>query len=74
MRERYLLGAIGYQDAKAELAIAIAERYSQTRERFEEWKSRPDDLRDVLRTGAKVVSMEVMASVALVREKLGLAL
>jgi tryptophanyl-tRNA synthetase len=74
MRERYLLGAIGYEDAKAELAIAIAERYSEARERFEEWKGRPDDLRDVLRAGAKAVSMEVRASLAQVREKLGLAL
>lgn len=74
MHERYLLGAVGYEDAKAELAVAILERYSQARERFEEWKNRPDDLRDLLRAGAKVVSMEVRASVALVREKLGLAL
>jgi tryptophanyl-tRNA synthetase len=74
MRERYLLGAIGYEDAKAELAIAIAERYAEARERFEEWKGRPDDLRDVLRTGAKAVSMEVRASLVQVREKLGLAL
>ena len=74
MRERYLLGAIGYENAKAELAIAIAERYARARERFEEWTNRPDDLRDVLRAGAKAVSMEVTASVAQVREKLGLAL
>ena len=74
MHERYLLGAIGYEDAKAALAVAILERYSEAREFFEEWKSRPDDLRDLLRAGAKAVSMEVTASVALVREKLGLAL
>jgi tryptophanyl-tRNA synthetase len=74
MHERYLLGAIGYEDAKAELAIAIAERYSLAREHFEGWKNRPDDLRDILRAGAKAISMEVKASLALVREKLGLDL
>ena len=74
MRERYTTGAIGYDEAKAELAIAIAERYSQARDYFEEWKSRPDDLRDILRKGAHVVSTEVRATLALVREKLGLAL
>jgi len=74
MRERYLTGNVGYEVAKAELATAIAEYYSEARERFEDRKNRPDDLRDVLRKGAQVVSKEVRATLALVREKLGLAL
>jgi len=74
MREKYIAGSIGYGEAKAELAIAVAERYSEAREHFEEWKDRPDDVRDVLRKGAQVVSMEVKATLVLVREKLGLAL
>ena len=74
MRERYQGGRIGYEDAKFELAVAIAERYSKSREIFEEWRSRPDDLRDILRKGANAVSMEVRATLALVREELGLAL
>lgn len=74
MRERYLSGEIGYGDAKNELALAIAERYSEPMERFEDWKKRPDDIRDVLRTGAQLVSREVGATLALMREAVGLAL
>lgn len=74
MRERYVTGNIGYEEAKAELAIGISERYAEARESFESWKKCPDDLRDVLRKGAQVVSTEVRATLALVREKLGLAL
>jgi len=74
MQERYLKGEIGYGDAKSELTIAISERYAEAREHFQEWISRHDDLRDILRKGAQVVSMDVKATMGLVREKLGLAL
>ncbi|HEY6351465.1 MAG TPA: hypothetical protein VI636_18840 [Candidatus Angelobacter sp.] len=74
MRNRYIKGEIGYEDAKSELAIAIAERFSGPLELFQDWKKRPDDLRDLLRKGAQVVSMEASATLALVRERLGLAL
>lgn len=74
MRDRYLKGTIGYEEAKSQLAIGISERFSEPTERFEEWKKRPDDIRDVLRTGAQVVSTEVGATLTLVRERLGLAL
>ena len=74
MRSRYLKGQIGYEDAKQELAIAIAERFAGAVENFEEWQKRPDDIRDVLRNGTHVVSSEVNGTVALVRERLGLAL
>lgn len=74
MRNQYLNGGIGYEDAKEELVIAIAERYSEPLQLFEDWKKRPDDIRDVLRKGSQIVSTEVSATVAQVREKLGLAL
>jgi tryptophanyl-tRNA synthetase len=74
MRARYLSGEIQYDDAKAELALALAESYAGPRERFQEWLTRPDDIRDVLRKGAQVVSAEVSATLVQVREKLGLAL
>ena len=74
MRNRYLTGQIGYDDAKSQLAIAIAERFSRNVEVFEDWKKRPDDIRDVLRKGAQIVSTEVRATLAMVRERLGLAL
>ena len=74
MRNRYLSGTIGYDDAKSQLAIAIAERFSRPMELFEDWKKRPDDIRDVLRKGAQIVSTEVSATLAQVRERLGLAL
>lgn len=74
MRERYLSGRIEADDAKAGLALALAEVYAPARERYQEWLTRPDDIRDVLRAGAQAVSSEVTATLALVREKLGLAL
>ena len=74
MRDRYLSGRIQAVDAKAELALALAEAYAPARERYQEWLTRPDDIRDVLRAGAQAVSSEVAATLAQVREKLGLAL
>jgi tryptophanyl-tRNA synthetase len=74
MRSRYVSGQIRYEEARQKLAIAIVERFSLAAERFEEWRKRPDDLRDVLRNGAQVVAGEVGATVALVRDRLGLAL
>jgi tryptophanyl-tRNA synthetase len=74
MADRYRNGKIGYEEAKSELAIAIAERFTQPTELFADWKKRPDDIRDILRNGAQVVSTEVGATLTLVRERLGLAL
>jgi tryptophanyl-tRNA synthetase len=74
MRSRYLSGQIGYDDAKSQLTFAITERFSGPMEIFEDWQKRPDDIRDVLRKGAQVVSNEVSATLALLRERLGLAL
>jgi tryptophanyl-tRNA synthetase len=74
MADRYRKGQIGYEEAKNELATAIAVRFAQPAELFESWKKRPDEIRDVLRNGAQVVSTEVGATLALIRERLGLAL
>lgn len=74
MAERYRKGQIGYEEAKNELATAIAVRFSRPAEIFEDWMKRPDDIRDVLRNGAHSVSTEVYATLALIRERLGLAL
>jgi tryptophanyl-tRNA synthetase len=73
MRSRYLKGQISYEDARRELAITIAERFADALESYEDWQKRPDDIRDVLRNGTQVVSSEVTGTVAMVREKLGLA-
>lgn len=74
LRSRYLVGTIGYEEAKRELVLAIAERFAAPMQQFEEWMKRPDDLRDVLRKGAQVASAEVSVTLAQVREMLGLAL
>jgi tryptophanyl-tRNA synthetase len=74
MEIRYRKGQIGYEEAKHLLATAIAVRFSQAAEVFEDWRKRPDDIRDILRNGARVVSTEVCATLALVRDRLGLAL
>jgi tryptophanyl-tRNA synthetase len=74
LRNRYLSGRISDAEMKRALVMAIVERFSPVVERFEDWQRRPDDVRDVLRNGARAVGGEVSASVAMIREKLGLAL
>ena len=74
LKARYLSRSITHDDAKRELAFAIAERYALPLQKFEEWMQHLDDIRDILRKGAQVASNEVNGTIALLREKLGLAL
>jgi tryptophanyl-tRNA synthetase len=49
---RYRAGGMGYGEAKQQLYDAAWNYFAPARERRADWESRPDDLQDVLRSGA----------------------
>lgn len=52
MAALYLQGGFGYGDVKKKLAAAAEEFFAEARAQREDWSSRPDDVRDILNTGA----------------------
>ncbi len=64
--QRYRAGGLGYGEAKKRLAELHEETFGVRREAREQWAARPDDVEDILRTGAaraRAVAQEVMADV-----------
>ncbi|NNE44480.1 MAG: tryptophan--tRNA ligase [Gemmatimonadetes bacterium] len=53
MKARYRAGGMGYGDAKKALLEKIEEKFGTLRERKRDLLSRPDDLEDVLASGAR---------------------
>jgi tryptophanyl-tRNA synthetase len=53
MAEKYRSGGYGYGHAKQELIRVYSREFSPMRERYQQLLSRPNDLRDVLRDGAR---------------------
>ena len=49
---RYRAGGMGYGEAKKALIAAATEYFAPARQRRADWESRPDDVEDVLKTGA----------------------
>jgi tryptophanyl-tRNA synthetase len=63
---RYRAGGLGYGEAKQRLAELYEKTFGPRRELRAQWAARPDDVEDVLRTGARrarAVAQEVMADV-----------
>ncbi len=63
---RYRAGGMGYGEAKKRLYELYEEQFRSKRELRAQWAARPDDVEDVLRTGARkarAVAREVMADV-----------
>ena len=50
---RYRAGGMGYGEAKKALIAAATDYFAPARDRRADWESRPDDVEDVLKTGAK---------------------
>ncbi len=72
LRERYLAGGLKYSDVKKELVERIWGYFETHRARFQELLSRPAEIRDILREGARKareVGSEVLEDV---RRKTGL--
>ncbi|HUG93019.1 MAG TPA: tryptophan--tRNA ligase [Planctomycetaceae bacterium] len=53
LASRYRAGGMGYGEAKQLLYEAAVERFAPARERREQLLARPDELEDILRTGAR---------------------
>jgi tryptophanyl-tRNA synthetase len=64
----------GYGDFKKELAEAVVAYLAPIQERLRGWQSRPDDVRDVLRDGAKRARELAKPKLDEVKAKLGLGL
>ncbi len=52
MATMYRQGGFGYGDVKKSLATAAEAFFAEARAQRDDWTSRPDDVRDILRTGA----------------------
>ena len=72
MKENYLAGGYGYGHAKKALLEKIKERFSPMRDTYDDWMSRPDDLRDVVLTGSKKASELAKVKLDQVQKALGL--
>lgn len=63
---RYRAGGMGYGEAKKRLAELYEQTFGPFRERHAYWRSRPDEVEDILRAGAaraRAVAQEVMHDV-----------
>jgi tryptophanyl-tRNA synthetase len=69
---RYRAGSIGYGDAKKLLLAKIDAYFGPLREKRRELAARPDEVEDVLRQGAKKARAEAQATMAVVREAVGM--
>jgi tryptophanyl-tRNA synthetase len=72
LRERYLKPGLKYSEVKKELIEVIWEFFAPYRQKREELAKRPDDIRDILKTGAKKARQVARVTMDLVREKVGL--
>jgi tryptophanyl-tRNA synthetase len=68
---RYREGGMGYGEAKQELFEAMEREIAPLRESYDDWISRPDDLRDVLRSGAANARRIAEETMVEVREAIG---
>jgi tryptophanyl-tRNA synthetase len=67
----YARGGFGYGEVKKALADAAEAFYAAARERRADWASRPDDVRDVLKTGAAKARSKAGAVLARAQEACG---
>lgn len=72
LAERYRQGGMGYGEAKQRLYEAAWEHFAPARERRAQWEARPDDLEDVLRSGARRASAKGQEVLERVRQACGL--
>jgi tryptophanyl-tRNA synthetase len=72
LAERYRAGGLGYGEVKKMLLEKINAHFAPARERRKELAARPDDVEDVLRTGANRARSEAQATMERVREAVGM--
>lgn len=71
LAERYRAGGMGYGHAKQELLTSVEKLIGPLRDKYEAFMSRPQDLEDILRDGAKRASAIAEPVLAEVRETVG---
>ncbi len=72
LADKYSAGGMGYGEAKLDLFEVMNQELAPLRESYENWISRPDDLEDVLRQGAKKGREEAAATMAELRNAIGI--
>jgi len=68
----YRQGGFGYGDVKKKLAEAAEAYFAEARARRADWAQRPDDVRDVLNTGASTARQKASEVLARAQEACGL--
>ena len=64
----------GYGQFKKDLAVLVSEKVAAIYDGYEQYRSRPDDLRDILKQGAKSAKGTAEATLAKVYEALGMSI
>ncbi len=72
LREKYVAGGYGYGHAKQDLFVALNALLEEPRERYNEWVAHPDRVEAVLQDGAARARVAADATIARVRERVGL--
>jgi tryptophanyl-tRNA synthetase len=72
LKERYVQGKVGDVEVKRKLAAAINAFLDPIRERRNYYAQRPDEITDILREGTRRHRAEAEATMALVREAMGM--
>lgn len=73
MEEKYKAGGYGYGSAKKELADLVIEHFRPYREKWEGYISKPDDVKDILKSGAQKARAVAAETLEKVREAVGMA-
>ena len=71
MERRYHAGGMGYGEAKKALLEKVEATFGPARAKRKEWLERPDDLEDVLKSGAERARKSVRPLLERVREAVG---
>jgi tryptophanyl-tRNA synthetase len=72
MRQKYITGSIGYQDAKRELLFELQDHFSAFEQRYHELKNNPDYIMDILREGFVTVRREARSTLLQLRSLIGI--
>lgn len=72
LRDKYLKGGYGFGHAKIDLLNKVKEIFSPKRDIYNDWLSRPDDLRDIMIAGSKKAKKAAIPKLTQVQEAMGL--
>ena len=72
LEQKYRSGGMGYGEAKKALLAKVNEHFSAAREKRKELASRPGEVEDILKAGARRAQEEARATIRLVRSAVGM--